>query len=178
MNNIVVMKRLMIKFMLIATGTYIAYFMIMYLAGLAGIPELRFVNYILYFFITYAALYDLVMVNNVELKYLEGMAFTFTLGALSFLAFGVFVLFFSLFNSFFIDIVGREMQSASQLGIWGPSFIVFAEGLGISSVVSLCMMQYFESFSRSGRKFRLRKANWINLSVSPGSESSGKHAAA
>ena len=57
-----------------------------------------------------------------------------------------------------MEIVGREMQSAEHLGIWGPTFIVCAEGLGISSVVSLCMMQYFGAYS-SRRQWFLYHGN-------------------
>ncbi len=153
MKSLSVKNHLLLKYAFIATGVYILYFMIMKLAGLAHIPELRFVNYFLYFFVTYYALYDLVKIKKVGLEYLEGMAFTFILGAISFLTFALFVLGYSLFSPFFLEIVGREMQSAQQLGIFAPALVVSAEGFGISSVVSLCMMQYFQAFSSRRQLF-------------------------
>lgn len=153
MKNLTVKYRVLLKYAFFATLIYIAYFLIMKIAGLADIPELRFVNYFLYFFVTYYALYDFIKVKKHGMEYLEGMAFTFLLGAASFFMFGFFVLMYSLFSPFFIEIVGREMQSAESLGIWGPTFIVCAEGLGISSVVSLCMMQYFQAFSSRRQLF-------------------------
>jgi hypothetical protein len=147
MKNLSIKSRVLLKYASIATLSYIVYFLIMKIAGLANIPEFRFVNYFLYFFVTYYALYDFIKVKKHGMEYLEGMAFTFLLGTVSFLMFGFFVLMYSLFSPFFMEVVGREMQSAERLGIWGPTFIVCAEGLGISSVVSLCMMQYFQAFS-------------------------------
>jgi len=152
MKNLTVKYRVLLKYAIIATFAYIAYFLLMKIAGLADIPELRFVNYFIYFFVTYYALYDFIKVKKHGMEYLEGMAFTFQLGAVSFFLFGLFVLFYSLFSPFFMEIVGREMQSAN-LGMWGPTFIVCAEGLGISSVVSLCMMQYYQAFSSKRQLF-------------------------
>ena len=153
MKNLTVKNRVLLKYAAIATLTYIVYFFIMKLIGLADVPEFRFVNYFLYFFVTYYALYDFIKVRGHGMEYLEGMSFTFLLGAVSFLLFGFFVLMYSLFSPFFMEIVGREMQSAESLGIWGPTFIVCAEGLGISAVVSLCMMQYFQAFSSRRQMF-------------------------
>jgi len=153
MKNLTIKSRVLLKYASIATLTYIVYFLVMKILGFAGIPELRFVNYFLYFFVTYYALYDFIKVKKNGMEYLEGMAFTFMLGAVSFLLFGFFVLIYSLFSPFFMEIVGREMQSAERLGIWGPTFIVCAEGFGISSVVSLCMMQYFQAFSSRRQLF-------------------------
>src|SRR5689334_20685523 len=153
MKNLTVKYRVLLKYAIIATFAYIVFFLLMKIAGLAGIPEFRFVNYFIYFFVTYYALYDFIKVQKHGMEYLEGMAFTFILGALSFLLFGFFVLTYSLFSPFFMEVVGREMQSAERLGIWGPTFIVCAEGLGISSVVSLCMMQYYQAFSSRRQLF-------------------------
>ncbi len=153
MKSLSVKNRVLLKYAFIGTALYIFYFFIMKVVGLAQIPEFRFANYFIYFFVTYYALYDLVKVKKVGLEYLEGMAFTFVLGAVSFLTFALFVLGYSLVSPFFMEIVGREMQSAEQLGKWGPAFIVSAEGLGISSVVSLCMMQYFQAFSSTRQRF-------------------------
>jgi len=153
MNKLSVKNRILFKYAFIATAVYILYFLFMKVIGLAQIPEFRFVNYFLYFFVTYYALYDLVKIKKIGLEYLEGMAFTFTLGAVSFVTFALFVLGYSIFSPFFMEIVGREMQSAERLGIYGPAFIVCAEGFGISSVVSLCMMQYFQAFSSRRQLF-------------------------
>jgi len=153
MKNLTVKYRVLLKYAVIATFSYIVYFLLMKIAGLADIPELRFVNYFIYFFVTYYALYDFIKVQKHQMEYLEGMAFTFQLGFVSFLLFGFFVLIFSLFSPFFMEIVGREMQSAERLGIWGPTFIVCAEGSGISAVVSLCMMQYYQAFSSRRQLF-------------------------
>jgi hypothetical protein len=153
MKNLTVKYRVLLKYAIIATFSYIVYFLIMKIAGLADIPEFRFVNYFIYFFVTYYALYDFIKVKKNGMEYLEGMAFTFQLGAVSFLLFGFFVLMYSLFSPFFMEIVGREMQSAERLGIWGPTFIVCAEGFGISSVVSLCMMQFYQAFSSRRQLF-------------------------
>jgi hypothetical protein len=153
MKTLTVKYRVLLKYASIATLAYIVYFLLMKIAGLADIPELRFVNYFIYFFVTYYALYDFIKVKKHGMEYLEGMAFTFQLGFVSFLLFGFFVLIYSLFSPFFIEIVGREMQTESMLGIWGPTFIVCAEGSGISAVVSLCMMQYYQAFSSRRQLF-------------------------
>ncbi|MEO8086013.1 MAG: hypothetical protein ABI763_04285 [Bacteroidota bacterium] len=163
MKNLSIKNRVLLKYGFIATAVYILYFLIMKVAGLAGIPELRFVNYFLYFFVTYYALYDLVKVKKVGMEYLEGMAFSFVLGAISFLTFAVFVLVYSLFSPFFLEIVGREMQSANQLGIFAPAFIVSAEGFGISAVVSLCMMQYFQAFSSRRQLFLFHGSKFFEM---------------
>lgn len=144
--------RVLVKYSIIATLTYIVYFLIMLAAGLADIPEFRFANYFLFFFVTYYSLYDLVKLRKYSLEYLEGMAYTCILGTFSFLMFAAFVMVFSMFSPFFMEIVGREVQSA-RLGIWGPAFIVWAEGMGITSVVSLIMMQYFQAFSSRRQMF-------------------------
>jgi hypothetical protein len=153
MKNLSVKYRVLLKYAFIATFAYIVYFLLMKIVGLADIPELRFVNYFIFFFVTYYALYDYIKVQKHQMEYLEGMAFTFQLGFVSFLLFGFFVLIYSLFNPFFMEIVGREMQSAERLGIWGPTFIVCSEGAGISAVVSLCMMQYYQAFSSKRQLF-------------------------
>lgn len=163
MKNLTEKTRVLLKYASIATLTYIVFFLIMKVIGLANIPEFRFVNYFLYFFVTYYALYDFVKVRRNGMEYLEGMSFSFLLGAASFLMFGFFVLMFSLFSPFFMEIVGREMQSAERLGIWGPSFIVCAEGMGISAVVSLCMMQYFGAYSSRRQWFLYQGKKFIEM---------------
>ncbi len=163
MKPLTVKKNVLLKYALAATAVYIFYFMIMKTLGYAHIPEFRFLNYFLYFFITYMALYELIRVKKVRMEYLEGMAFTFILGAVSFIGFALFILIYSLFNPLFVEIAGSNMQSAGQLGIWGPACLICAEGLGISSVVSICMMQYFQAFSSKRQLFLFYRRSLLKI---------------
>lgn len=148
-------NRIIVTYAAYATLMYVVYFIIMRITGLAPHTELRFINYFLFCITGYYALKKSTQERNNRLDYLQGIGIAFSIGALSFIFFAVCVFIYSLFDPFFAVTVLKEFPSGSVFGSFQAPFLVAAEGIGLSSVLALCLMQYFKIFSRRKRWFQL-----------------------
>jgi hypothetical protein len=152
-QSITAVKRIIIKYSLYAAATYVVYFLLMRVLGLAPYIKLRFLNYFLYFIVGFYALKALAISKKGELNYLQGLGVSYAIGALSFTIYGAIIFLYSYFDSFFMDTLFTEYRTAAIYGRFAPSFAVSTEGIGLCTIVSFCLMQYFKIFSE--RKERI-----------------------
>jgi|GEM_PF-1991733 len=146
-------KKIIIRYSLFAAGLYIAYFLIMMIFNLEVRTELRFFNYFLYFFAGYQALKKLRMERQGDMKYLQGLGIGFATGAISFIILGVFIFLYCLLNPSFLNNVTQNYPYQFLLGPFSALFLVASEGIAMSAVISLCLMQYFRIFTGQHRRF-------------------------
>jgi hypothetical protein len=157
-KSVIVIKSIIIKYSLYATASYIIYFVLMRVLGLAPYIKLRFLNYFLYFFIGYYALKSLAAAKGGQLNYLQGLGVSYVIGALSFIFYAAIVFLYSFFDSFFMTTIFTEYPTAKVFGRFAPPFAIASEGIGLCTIVSLCLMQYFKIFSgRKGQFLFFRK---------------------
>jgi hypothetical protein len=147
------LNKIIVRNAFIAALVYILYFFIMKVAGLIYITELRFINYALYAIIGYYALKAVKRDGGGTIYYLQGLGVSFIVGALSFVFFGIFVFFYSLINPFFNETIWSMYPTANVLGQFTAPFLIASEGIGMSVILSLCLMQYFRIFTTRRRKF-------------------------
>ncbi|MCX6350671.1 MAG: hypothetical protein NTX03_02290 [Bacteroidetes bacterium] len=141
-------NHIIIKYAGVTVVLYILYFVIMKMLGWADVPALRFVNYIIYAMAAYLALKDVVKAEGGALDYLGGLGIAFLMGVSSFVVFGLLILIYTHFDSFFVDTLLVDFPTSASLGKFGPCILVIAEGTVASVVVSLTLMQYFKKFSK------------------------------
>lgn len=142
-------RPIFIRYGFMAAGAYVIYFMIMKLAGLIEQTELRFVNYLIYAFFAYLALQAVRGKGNGTIDYLQGMGISFLTGVLSFVLLGAFIFIFSFLNTDFLGKVMQEVPTGFGVNMtpFGAALLVASEGIAMSAIISLCMMQYFKGFS-------------------------------
>jgi hypothetical protein len=150
---VLMVNRIIAQYALFAALLYVAYFLIMRAAGLAPIIHLRYVNFLLYSLAGYHALRALKASRGGTLDYLQGLGVAFAVGSFSFVAFGVFIFLYSFIDAFFMETVLGEFSSARVFGRFAAPFLVAAEGIGISSILALCLMQFFKIYSVRRRKY-------------------------
>jgi hypothetical protein len=146
-------NKIIVRYAVYATLLYVVYFLLMQLTGLAPHTELRFLNYFLYSITGYYALKHATKMKNNRLKYLQGIGIAFAVGALSFIFFAILVFLYSFFGSFFQTTVLKEFPTGFVYGIFQAPFLIASEGIGLSSIISLCLMQYFKIYSTRKRRF-------------------------
>lgn len=140
-------RNLSIKYGLIGAAIYIGYFLLMKLFGLIFITELRFVNYFLFGIVGYSLLHELRNQEN-KMDYLQSMGITFLSGALSFFVLGVFIYFYTLIDARFYEVAVASIPGVGFIsGAVGASVLVVTEGVAMSAIASLCLMQYFRIFT-------------------------------
>ncbi len=140
-------NKTIIKFSFIAAIVYMVFFGLMKMSGYAEVTELRFFNYFLYAIVGAAALQELRKKGEGKIYYLNGFAVALLTGIVSFVIFGGFIYVYSLFNNFFTSTLQTIYPGAMTLGYFAAPVIIAAEGIAISSIVALCLMQYFKRYA-------------------------------
>ena len=148
-----ILNKIIVRNAFIAAAIYILYFFIMKAAGLIYITELRFINYALYAIVGYYALKKVKTAGGGSLHYLQGLGVSFVVGSLSFVFFGIFVFFYSIIDPFFNETIWKMYPDANVLGQFGAPFLIASEGIGMSVILSLCLMQYFRIYTGRRRRF-------------------------
>lgn len=114
------------------------------LFNLEGVLGLRFINYLLLFFIVYAALKKSYDTHGHKMEYFRGFSMAFLISALGQLWYSIlFFIYLHIdngFKSFLLDqFPGKVIYP--ELSI---AFIVLIEGASIGLIVALATMQYFK----------------------------------
>ena len=126
------------------TGLFIVYFLLAQVAGFARILEFRYFNYVIAFVVAYYTVKAVYIHNNYYLEYFTGLLIgimVITLGQ-----FWYSLLFFIYLN------IDQKFLSflLSQLpyNVVAPKFsiaaLLLSEGIGLSTVIALTLMQYFK----------------------------------
>jgi hypothetical protein len=134
-----------LKYSFYITGIFVAVFAIAQLLHLAKFTEVRFINYILAFFVCYEAIKKVYTDNNYYIEYFNGLAIgilTVTIGQLWYAI--LFYIYLNIDSNFL-----AYLQSEIPQNIVSPKFsiaaLLFTEGFGLSPIISLALMQYFKS---------------------------------
>ena len=125
---------------------YAGFFLLMRLVGLAHITELRFFNYIVMCIVSFYALKQATVLNSTQPRFFMDMAIIFTTCVMSFVFFGIFIYFYSVFNPFIIDIFTRLYPGSLAFGKFSAPIFIASEGIGLGSVAALGMTFFFRAY--------------------------------
>lgn len=148
-------NQLSINYGIFGAFIYIGFFLLMKVFGLIFVTELRFVNYILFACIGYWALNSARVMQTGKMDYLQSMGIAFLAGAISFFLLGVFVYFYAMADQTFLKVAIESVPSMGFVsGPLGPALLVASEGLAMSAIVSLCLMQHFRIYTDKARELK------------------------
>ena len=138
------------------TGSFITVFALARILGYAELTEIRFINYVIAFFVAYDAIKKVYIRNGHQVEYFTGLSIgiaTIVLGQLWYSI--LFFIYLKIDPEFTIRLLKQIPQN-----IIAPAFstavLLFLEGFGLSPVISLALMQYFKS--KQGRWARGKRA--------------------
>lgn len=147
-------QKISIERLAVVTGVFICiamiiYFMLMASMGLAGIAELRFLNFII---AAAGAVMAIRYYNNktrTHIQYLEGLTLSFVSIIVSAVLFALFIFFyFSRLNPGLLDTIRTDAPIMGKyLTPFSASVSVIAEGIVSGLILSFCLMQYFKDDS-------------------------------
>ena len=132
-----------VKYGLIGAVLYAAWFLLMRLAGLAQVTELRFLNYILMCLVSFFALKQSTDLNGRQPRFFTKMGIIFLTCACSFVAFGIFIFFYSLVDPFIIHTFNNLYPGSMAFGKFSAPVFIASEGIGLASVAALGMTFFF-----------------------------------
>lgn len=105
---------------------------------------IRFINYLVMFFVAYSMLKKLYTEHNNKMEYFSGMAITFSVGVVASIIYAIlFFIYLHLdktFTDYLIDQFPRKMLYP-ELSI---AFVIFSEGFSFSVIIALSLLQYFK----------------------------------
>jgi hypothetical protein len=136
--------RTALRYSFILTSCYVILFIIGRLTGLIKIIELRYINYIFTAIVCYWALSDVYKKHEYSDLYYAGFLVTILTTAFAQLWFAI--LFFIYLNidhplaSYFVS----RMSGDIIMPKFSLAVLLFAEGMGISAIMSLFLIQFFD----------------------------------
>lgn len=121
----------------------IAYFVVLYLVGLADLIELRVFNFVI------LLLGIVIAIKNAKTKdsqfdYLRGIGVGFYVTLFAVTPFAAFVLLFLSFNTEFMQLLINHAPFGQFLTPWASAAVVFFEGLSSGVIITYSAMQYFK----------------------------------
>lgn len=143
-------KKIILRYAIISTLLYIAYFAFIKLIGLPY-SEWIYINFIVYCVTAWYSLKAAGKVSGNQFGYLQGVLIAYMVGALSFIFFAFFVLVYSYFGSFFNSMVLHKFSYINRMGRLTVPFILATEGVVLCSVLSLCIIQLYRIYYKRKR---------------------------
>ena len=135
------------KYGLYTCLAYMIYFLIMRLAGMASIVELRFVNYIFLMIAAYYASRKAEAIKGWRLKYLQAFIIIFVTGAFSFIFFSTFIFIYSAFDPIILNTFSEIFSGSAVLGRYSAPFLIASEGISFTSIISLGMAFFVQEYT-------------------------------
>lgn len=134
-----------VKYGLITTGALIAYFLLMKLAGLVQIVELRMLNLIILIAGVGFAIRKYKRQGDTEMDYLQGFGIGMLTSAVSVITFALFVFFYlNLIDPAFMETLRQEEAFGQYLNPYMAAVAIFFEGIGSGLILSFIIMQYMK----------------------------------
>jgi hypothetical protein len=133
------------KHSLILTASFIVVFAIARVLGFAAITEIRFVNYMIAFFVSYDAIKKVYIKNAHKVEYFTGLLIgvaTVIMG--QFMYSVLFFIYLKIDHAFMIELL-RQIPRNIVSPEFSTAVLLFLEGFGLSPIISLALMQYFKS---------------------------------
>lgn len=148
-------NQLSINYGILGAIVYIAFFMIMKVSGLILVTELRFINYVLFGLVGYFALSAARQMQKNKMDYLQSLVMSFVAGCISFFLLGVFVYFYALADARFLEVAVSSLPGIGFIeGAFGAALLIVSEGIAMSAIVSLCLMQHFRIYTDKAREIK------------------------
>ena len=122
---------------------YIAFFLVMKALGLMHVTELRVFNYVILLGATFLMIRKWVVDSHHYVPFLRVVAATFFTGLWSFIVFGAFLLFYSMYDEELLRLFLQK--TGGSFDTW-PSIVVLFEGAGVSIITAFLLMQYFRKY--------------------------------
>ena len=143
-----------LKYGLITAAGLIAYFLLMKLAGLVQIVELRMLNLFILIAGVGFAMREYKKRGEDEMDYLHGFGIGMLTSAVSVITFALFVFaYLNFFDPAFMETLRQEEAFGQYLNPYIAAVAIFFEGMGSGLILSFIFMQYMKgSMLRSMKK--------------------------
>lgn len=132
------------RYSLILAASFIVIYFAARLAGLYKITELRFINYVLFYPIGFAAVRTIYKMNGNYIEYFHGLMIGFLTAFLGQLWFAFLFFIYLHFDSPFLAYLNTQMPQPLMVPHLSIFFVMVSEGLGMSAILSLTLMQFFK----------------------------------
>ena len=136
--------RVSLQYSFLVTILYVIVFVVAQIFNFATFTELRFINYILVFFVCYDAIKKVYNKNDHYVDYFNGLVIgilTFTFGQLWY---SILFYIYLNFDHRFLNYLLTEMPQNIVTPKFSIAVLLFLEGFGLSPIISLGLMQYFK----------------------------------
>ncbi len=133
------------KHSFILTACFITIFVIARITGLAALTEIRFVNYIVAFFVSYDAIKKVYLKNDHKVEYFTGLLVGIATVILGQLWYSILFFIYLKSDPLFMNELLKQIPQNIVNPEFSTSVLLFTEGFGLSPIISLALMQYFKS---------------------------------
>jgi hypothetical protein len=139
-------SNIIFKYGILGSIVFIGVFLIMRALNLINIIELRAINFIAEFFISFFAIYNYKIKLNGKLPYLEGLLIGFFQAVVAYTLFSGFLYFYlKYYNHNFMVYLQQNAPFGVDLTPLSAALAVHIEGLAIGMIMSFILMQYLKS---------------------------------
>lgn len=147
------LERTALKYGLITTAGLIAYFLLMKLAGLVQIVELRMLNLFILIAGVGFAIREYKRSGEDEMDYLQGFGIGMLTTAVSVITFALFIfIYLNFLDPAFMETIRQEEAFGQYLNPYIAAVAIFFEGMGSGLILSFIIMQYMKRSMLSDMK--------------------------
>jgi hypothetical protein len=143
-STLSVVSKTMLNYSFVISIAYVAVFAIAKIFNLEDVVELRFINYILLFIIAYSALKKIYLMNGNKIEYLPGFGRTFLICALGSLWYCILFFIYLHIDKRFAELLVNQFPAGLLYPNLSITTALFSEGLAMSAIVALALMQIFK----------------------------------
>ena len=137
--------KLVLSYSFIVSTMYVIVFALAKILNLEDHLEFRFINYLLLFFITYSALNKLYNLNGHKMEYFSGFLKTFMISLLGSLWYCIlFFIYLHIDHQFTASLI-NQFPGNILYPYFSITAVLFIEGIAMSAIVALAIMQIFKS---------------------------------
>jgi len=126
------------------TVSFVIIYLLARVAGVYKITELRFINYVVFYPVGFAAVRRVYKLNGNYVEYFNGLMIGFLTGVLGQLWFALLFFIYLQFDTSFFDYLVTQLPKPLMYPHLSILFIMISEGLAMSAILSLTLMQYFK----------------------------------
>jgi hypothetical protein len=126
-------------------GCYVVVFAIARVLGYAELTELRFINYIIAFFISYDAIKKVYIRNYNRIEYFTGLLIGIVTATLGQFWYSVLFYLYLKIDQPFASALLKQIPQNIIAPEFSTAVLLFSEGFGLSAIIGLALMQYFKS---------------------------------
>jgi len=123
-------------------------FVLIYIAaritGLYKITALRFINYIIYYPVGFAAIQKAYRQNEGYIDYFNGLMIGFLTSIMGQFWFALLFFIYLHIDTAFLNYLATELPKPLMYPRLSVFFVMMIEGIGMSAILSLTLMQYFK----------------------------------